>query len=322
MFYGPVICFVINHKAMESKIKVLSVNSSAQRGPKVPVKEIEFTHEGVAGDVHAGPWNRQVSLFDWSHAERFFSLSGGRITDYGSFAENITMRGTEKLKVKVFDTFACGDVVLEVTQVGKPFHDQFKEPGNYVMPREGVFCRVQKGGLLSAGDELQYHEKVFKVLVVTLSDRAFKGVYEDRSGVLVADRSREYFNQVGWRCDVQRTVLSDDAQELKQLLSSSRQQYDVIFTTGGTGIGPRDITPEVVKPLLDKEIPGVMEMIRLKYGMVKPNALLSRSVAGVMGKSLIYTLPGSVRAVQEYCDEIFKTLQHLVFMQHGVDKHG
>ena len=73
--------------------------------------------------------------------------------------------------------------------------------------------------------------------------------------------------------------------------------------------------------MLDKEIPGIMEMIRMKYGIEKPNAYLSRGVAGVMGKSLIYTLPGSVKAVNEYMTEIVKTLDHLFYMQYGIDIH-
>jgi molybdopterin biosynthesis enzyme MoaB len=64
-----------------------------------------------------------------------------------------------------------------------------------------------------------------------------------------------------------------------------------------------------------------MEFIRMKYGVEKPNALLSRGVAGIIGKSLIYTLPGSVRAVDEYMSEILKTLKHTVLMQHGIDSH-
>ena len=87
--------------------------------------------------------------------------------------------------------------------------------------------------------------------------------------------------------------------------------YNIIITTGGTGIGPRDITVETVTPMLTKEIPGIMEYIRIRYGTEKPNALLSRGVAGIIGKSLIYTLPGSVRAVEEYMTEILKTLKHL-----------
>ena len=93
------------------------------------------------------------------------------------------------------------------------------------------------------------------------------------------------------------------------------------FTTGGTGIGERDITVETVSGLLDKQLPGIMELIRVKYGMENPNALLSRGVAGVMGKTLVYTLPGSVRAVTEYLREITKTMDHSLFMLHGIDKH-
>jgi molybdopterin biosynthesis enzyme MoaB len=73
--------------------------------------------------------------------------------------------------------------------------------------------------------------------------------------------------------------------------------------------------------MIDKEIPGIMEAIRLKYGTQKPNALLSRGIAGVRGNTLVYTLPGSVKAVSEYLDEIFLTLNHLIYMLHGLDAH-
>ena len=108
---------------------------------------------------------------------------------------------------------------------------------------------------------------------------------------------------------------------LKDLLIRAGKDNNIILTTGGTGIGPRDITVETVIPLLSKEIPGVMEFIRIKYGADRPGALLSRGVAGITGKSLIYTLPGSVRAVEEYMNEIVKTLKHTIYMQYGVDKH-
>jgi len=120
---------------------------------------------------------------------------------------------------------------------------------------------------------------------------------------------------------VQQELIPDDAGILRSKLEAASKKYNIIFTTGGTGIGPRDITVETVRPLLVKEIPGVMEFIRMKYGSVKPNALLSRGIAGLIGKSLIYTLPGSVRAVDEYMNEILKTLLHLIYMQYGIDAH-
>ena len=96
------------------------------------------------------------------------------------------------------------------------------------------------------------------------------------------------------------------------------EKSDFVFTTGGTGISPTDITPETVKPLLQREIPGIMENIRQKYGATNPAALLSRSVAGQSGDSLIFTLPGSVKAVQEYLAEICTSLEHLVYMRMGL----
>jgi molybdopterin biosynthesis enzyme MoaB len=87
-------------------------------------------------------------------------------------------------------------------------------------------------------------------------------------------------------------------------------------------VGPRDITPDVVAPLCEKLLPGIMEHIRLKFGARNPAALLSRSVAGVAGRMLVFTLPGSVRAVEEYFGEIRNVLEHLIFTVHGVDRHG
>jgi len=163
-------------------------------------------------------------------------------------------------------------------------------------------------------------EKI-NVLVLTLSDRAFNGEYDDLSGPKIKEIISEYFSSVNWEYSVDLKLIPDDAAILKELLESASHRYNIIITTGGTGIGPRDITVETVRPLLDKEIPGIMEFIRIKYGTEIPNALLSRGVAGVIGISLIYTLPGSVRAVKEYMNEIVKTLNHLIFMQYGIDAH-
>jgi len=161
----------------------------------------------------------------------------------------------------------------------------------------------------------------FEVLIITLSDRAYKGEYQDLSGPVIKERLSEFFTAQKWDYALQTVLIPDDTEILRHFIKEEGENKDFIFTTGGTGIGPRDITVETVKPLLTKEIPGIMEFIRMKYGAKKPNALLSRGVAGVTGKSLIYTLPGSVRAVNEYMTEILKTLKHAVLMQHGIDSH-
>src|SRR5450759_2530131 len=161
----------------------------------------------------------------------------------------------------------------------------------------------------------------FEVLIITLSDRAHRGEYEDLSGPRIRKILSGYLSSLKWEYSVKLTLIPDDAVILRELLTSAGSIYNIIITTGGTGIGPRDITVETVTPLLTKEIPGIIEFIRIKYGTEKPNALLSRGVAGIIGKSLIYTLPGSVRAVDEYMTEILKTLKHTVYMQYGIDTH-
>jgi len=163
--------------------------------------------------------------------------------------------------------------------------------------------------------------KILKIKVITMSDRASRGEYPDKSGPQIKKLIEAYFE--GKRTtEFDLSLLSDDAVLLKNhVLSAVGAGFDLIFTTGGTGIGPRDITPETLKPLLDKEIPGIMELIRVKYGMQKPAALLSRGIAGVMGKTLIYCLPGSVKAVTEYCGEILPTIEHSRNMVYGIDSH-
>jgi molybdenum cofactor synthesis domain-containing protein len=161
----------------------------------------------------------------------------------------------------------------------------------------------------------------FEVLIITLSDRAYKGEYQDLSGPRIKEKLEEFFRIQKWDLNIRIVLIPDDADALQKLIIDAGNSSNLIFTTGGTGIGPRDITIETVKPLLTKEIPGVMEFIRIKYGAEKPNALLSRGVAGITGKSLIYTLPGSLKAVDEYMSEIIKTLKHTVLMQYGIDSH-
>lgn len=163
-------------------------------------------------------------------------------------------------------------------------------------------------------------EKLY-ILIITLSDRAFSGEYEDLSGPKIREMLSEHLESEGWQNSIDITVIPDEAVMLSDLLIKYSLDKNVIITTGGTGIGPRDITVETVTPLLNKQIPGIMEYIRVKYGAANPGALLSRGVAGVTGKALIYTLPGSVKAVQEYMTEILKTLTHTIYMQYGIDVH-
>ena len=308
-----------------TQVKIHSLNISKEKGTlKSPVETVEINDLGVKGDAHAGHWHRQVSLLAVESLKKA-EVQNNRKFNFGDFGENITTEGLELHKSNILDRFQCGDVVLEVTQIGKKCHkgcEIMQQVGSCIMPVEGIFCRVLQGGQLTTGEELTYIPKQIKIQVITLSDRASKGIYEDKSGPFAAKMLKEFFEEGNRPVDIKSRVIPDDEKELEQILQQAvEEKTDIVVTTGGTGIGSRDITPDVVKKMLDKEIPGIMELIRYKYGSVKPNALISRSVAGVIGKSLVYTLPGSVKAVKEYLDEITKTLEHSLRMINDIDSH-
>ncbi len=310
---------------MTATIKILSTNVSVEKGTvKKPVNSIELNKLGVKDDAHSGTWHRQVSMLGVESFNKF-SKQARREIKFGEFAENITTEGIELFKTAPLDRFINDNVELEVTQIGKKCHGDscaiFKEVGNCVMPKEGIFVRVKKGGELKKGDVLQYQPKIFRTLIITLSDRVSIGEYEDRSGPKIKEAITTFFEMSNFKYDIDIRVIPDDENKLKELVTDAKDHYDFVFTTGGTGIGPRDITVDVVTPLLDKEIPGIMDMIRMKYGMEKPNALISRSVAGIIDRTMIFTLPGSVKAVNEYMSEINKILYHLVLMLYSIDAH-
>lgn len=312
---------------MSIKVSVLSVNISEKKGTiKKPVDFIELNASGVESDAHSGNWHRQVSLLAKESIDKF-SHKANRVIQFGEFAENITTEGILLHHTAPLDRFTFGEIELEVTQIGKKCHGDncsiFREIGNCVMPKEGIFCRVKKGGQLKAGDVLSYHPKVIKTMIITLSDRASRGEYEDKSGPLLEKLTEEFLKSKNRHYQIEKVIIPDNETELSSLLEKSIQEdFDLVFTTGGTGIGPKDITPDVVKKFITKEIPGIMELIRVKYGMEKANALVSRGIAGVMKKTLIYTMPGSPKAVNEYCSEIFKTVEHSLYMLNELDLHS
>ena len=309
-----------------SKLEVLSLNVSQEKGTvKHPVSEIAIDGLGIVGDAHAGRWHRQVSLLAQESIDRF-SLRLGRPLGPGEFGENITFCGVPSQNVSPLDCLVFGDVELEVTQIGKECHGSgcaiFQQVGTCVMPAEGLFARVLRQGKIRRGDSGEHRPKPFRCMIITLSDRAAVGVYSDRSGPRVRELLDAYFAKRRWHYCAEQRVLSDDPGQLRREIVHARQcGIDVIITTGGTGVGPRDITPETIVPLCDKLIPGIMEHLRSKFGQNNPRARLSRAVAGVMGTTQVYALPGSVRAVEEYLPEILATLDHVVHILHGLDVH-
>jgi molybdenum cofactor synthesis domain-containing protein len=306
-------------------LEIVSVNISEEKGTvKVPVNQIDLIDKGVRGDAHAGSWHRQVSLLAKESIAQAEKTAGEKFPD-GTFAENITTQGIEIHKTNILDRFVNDSVALEVTQIGKKCHAKCaigRKVGNCIMPLEGIFARVVAGGVLKPGDKLEYHPKIFRIRIITLSDRAAAGEYDDQSGPEIKRGCTAWAeqNRLTLQCD--KEIIPDDRELLeKELEASLAGQYDMVFTTGSTGIGERDIAPETISGFLEKEIPGVMEMVRMKYGAEKPNAFLSRSVCGTHRKTLVFALPGSPKAVREYLEEIRKILFHMILMVHGINAH-
>ena len=310
---------------MSEKFNVRSINISDRKGiSKTPVNSAKFiAGHGIEGDSHAGPWNRQVTIL--SEEEITAADAGRGIAGFGSFAENLTVTGLNIHNVKLLDRFHLGDVILEVTQIGKVCHDNCaigKALGECIMPRLGVFTRVIAGGELTTGREGEYLPKIFKGMVITLSDRASRGEYDDLSGPVAKEALARFFEEWGYAFEIINLLIPDDSDKLTSALAMAVDgNADIVLTSGGTGLGPRDFTPEVTAAFCERQIPGVMEFIRTKYGSQFPNALVSRGIAGVKNNTLIYNLPGSPKAVKEYLDEIIPTLRHTFFMLHGIDIH-
>ena len=161
-----------------------------------------------------------------------------------------------------------------------------------------------------------------RIHIITMSDRAHKGEYQDEGGPAIRVAIEAFFKGTGIGVNITNTILPDEAPQLKAALRDARDSgTHAVFTTGGTGVSPRDITPDVVMNMADTTIPGIMDVIRVKYGMENPLAVLSRTVAAVMGTTLVYTIPGNPKAVDEYMEEILKTFDHLLCVLHGVSEH-
>jgi molybdopterin adenylyltransferase len=159
---------------------------------------------------------------------------------------------------------------------------------------------------------------MIRCAILTISDSCHEGTREDRSGPALATR----ISAAGWQ-PVLAEVLPDDQLQIAARLRELADQSvaEVILTTGGTGVAPRDVTPEAVRSVIEKEIPGCGELMRIEGLKVTPLASLSRSLAGTLGSTLIVALPGSPKGAVESLDAIVKLVPHIVDLLHGRTGH-
>ncbi|MDI3521982.1 MAG: hypothetical protein PWR31_1127 [Bacillota bacterium] len=262
---------------------------------------------GVEGDAHAGPWHRQVSLLAQESVDKMIA-KGIKLVP-GDFGENLTTEGIDVAHLPVGTRLKVGaDVLLEVTQIGKKCHHGcaiYQQVGDCIMPREGIFARVLLGGRVRNGDPILIEEG-YRLAIVTASDKGARGERED-TGAQVIRRLVAGLGEV-----VEYKVLPDEREELAAELKrlADERAIDLILTTGGTGLGPRDVTPEATLDVVDRLVPGLPEAMRAAGFAKTPHALLSRAVAGIRGRTLIVNLPGSPRGVEENLSVILPALPH------------
>ncbi len=148
---------------------------------------------------------------------------------------------------------------------------------------------------------------MFKVAILTISDRGSKGEREDSSGPLIQEMVKDLPAEV-----IHYEIIPDEGDEIIKSLKKSADSLkaDLILTTGGTGLSPRDVTPDATLKVIDKEAPGFAEAMRAESLKKTPHAMISRAVAGIRGSSLIVNLPGSPKSVKENLAVILPALPH------------
>ena len=179
----------------------------------------------------------------------------------------------------------------------------------------GIRLLEKKGGKSDWKDRF---DMPVKAAVLVISDGVASGKKEDKAGAAIVERLKK----LGVEVPVQ-AVCADEPEEIANMVKAwSSESLDLILTTGGTGLSLRDRTPEAIAPLLDREVPGIMEAAR-SYGQERmPWAMMSRGVAGMIGRSLVITLPGSTRGAQETMDALFPFVLHVVKVQEMAFRHG
>lgn len=293
---------------------VTAICISEQRGTrKEPVRSAQFEPDhGILGDAHAGNWHRQVSLLQKEKVDAF--RENGADVAAGAFGENLVVSGIDFRRLPVGTLLRCGEVLLEITQIGKECHTHcaiYEQTGDCIMPREGVFAKVLQGGTVTVGDEMYTERRrspmPWRAAVITLSDRSAAGRRRDSSGPAVAERLEESGYDV-----IEQLLLPDDRTKLEQELIRlcDQRQPDLILTTGGTGFSARDITPEATLAVADRNVPGIAEAIRAESMQITKRAMLSRAVSVIRGRTLIINLPGSPKACIESMDVFLETIPH------------
>lgn len=299
--------------------KIAAVCISEKKGTaKMDIRKCLLIKEfGAAGDAHAGS-ERQISLLPLESVVRFRQSTENIDIPYGTFGENLLIEGIEFEECHIGTKLRCGEALLEIIQIGKKCHENCeirKKTGNCIMPKEGIFANVLEGGYVRVGDSVDIvKSEPFRVCILTASDRAYYGGYEDVSGKVIKEicKADNYM--------ISETVILPDDEEIvyRELVRMSDEiKPDIIFTTGGTGFSVRDRVPEATLRTAERNAHGIAEAIRMHSLKITPNALLSRAESVIRGRTLIINLPGSPKAVKECLEFILPVIKHGIELLRG-----
>ena len=294
--------------------KIQAISVSDRKGViKENVPSAFFENDfGIKGDAHAGKWHRQVSLLALESVKKM--QDKGLKVKSGDFAENITTVDIDLLSLPVGTKLQIGSIELIISQIGKVCHHKcavYYHAGECVMPKEGIFGVVRGNGELKVGDEIKNLGKDgYSVGIITLSDRASKGKYEDLTGPAI----EKYISENLKTSFIRKEIIADDKDKLDITLKdfADIQNLDLIITNGSTGISPRDIAPDVTIEVIEKRLPGFEEVMRAESFKITVNSIVSRAVCGTRKNSLIINLPGSPKGAVENLGFIMPAIEHTI----------
>ncbi len=232
--------------------------------------------------------------------------------EFSNFEFNIKNKEIIEIKVEVRTIYKTGcemEALHGVSVAALTVYDMLK-PVDKLIEIRNIKLLNKTGG---KSDNKIYYKINVKASVLVISDTVKKGRSKDESGNVIRQRLKSFNVDIK---DIE--IVQDDIKLIQRKVKSyCKNNFDLVITTGGTGVSPRDCTHEAIKPLIELEIPGIMESARA-YGQKRmPYSMLSRGIAGFIGDTLILTFPGSPKAAGEYMDSLFPYVLHLLKVKKG-----
>lgn len=282
--------------SLSERGKVLSVNSLSISGKRLPTFELMF----FTGE--------EITIFSID------CLKGREVlpSELKGFLEDITVEGVSHVNPGSY--LKLGELVVKVKSVGKEDISEESVRGRFIA-KFGLRCEVKKDAVVRIGDEVTIMRPISVGLIIA-SDKGARGEREDISGKVIEEKLVDIGGEVKHYFVVpdELDVISGKIRELVNL------GCDLIFTSGGTGWSKRDVTPEATLKVIEREIPGLAEIMRIEGYKRTPFSVLSRAVAGIVGETVVINLPGSPKGVRESLDLIMPVLLHGIGVLKGWDK--